>query len=137
MSREALTAIIGLRASRLLYVSCDVATLARDLHRLIESGYSLSHLEAFDLFPNTAHIESLAQTKGCTSGQLALAWLLAREPFIVPIPGTKRRKYLEENAGAMSVELTADDMKRIDELLPPGAAAGPRYPQAAMASLNR
>lgn len=60
MSREALTTIIGLRATRLLYVSCDVATLARDLHRLIESGYSLSHLEAFDLFPNTAHIESLA-----------------------------------------------------------------------------
>jgi 23S rRNA (uracil1939-C5)-methyltransferase len=60
MSREALTAIIGLRAARLLYVSCDVATLARDLHRLIESGYTLQHLEAFDLFPNTAHIESLA-----------------------------------------------------------------------------
>jgi len=60
MSREALTAIIGLRASRILYVSCDVATLARDLHRLIESGYTLAHLEAFDLFPNTAHIESLA-----------------------------------------------------------------------------
>lgn len=60
MSREALTAIIGLRASRILYVSCDVATFARDLRRLLESGYTLAHLEAFDLFPNTAHIESLA-----------------------------------------------------------------------------
>lgn len=60
MSREALTAIIALRAARVLYVSCDVATLARDLRRLIESGYTLTHLEAFDLFPNTAHIESLA-----------------------------------------------------------------------------
>jgi tRNA/tmRNA/rRNA uracil-C5-methylase (TrmA/RlmC/RlmD family) len=60
MSREALAAIIGLRAPRLIYVSCDVATLARDLRRLLESGYTLAHLEAFDLFPNTAHIESLA-----------------------------------------------------------------------------
>lgn len=84
-----------------------------------------------------AHIQTLAKTKGCTPGQLALAWLLAREPFIVPIPGTKRRRYLEENAGALSVELTAADLARIDELLPPGAAAGARYPQAAMSSLNR
>jgi len=84
-----------------------------------------------------AHIQTLAKTKGCTPGQLALAWLLAREPFIVPIPGTKRRKYLEENAGALSVELTAADLARIDELLPPGAASGARYPQAAMSSLNR
>jgi 23S rRNA (uracil1939-C5)-methyltransferase len=60
MSREALAAIIGLRAARVVYVSCDVATLARDLRRLLESGYTLDHLEAFDLFPNTAHIESLA-----------------------------------------------------------------------------
>jgi 23S rRNA (uracil1939-C5)-methyltransferase len=60
MSREAITAIIGHRARRLIYVSCDVATLARDLRRLLDSGYTLTHLEAFDLFPNTAHIESLA-----------------------------------------------------------------------------
>jgi tRNA/tmRNA/rRNA uracil-C5-methylase (TrmA/RlmC/RlmD family) len=60
MSREALAAIIGLRAARVLYVSCDVATLARDLRRLLDHGYVLAHLEAFDLFPNTAHIESLA-----------------------------------------------------------------------------
>lgn len=84
-----------------------------------------------------AHIQTLAKSKGCTPGQLALAWLLAREPFIVPIPGTKRRKYLEENAGALSVELTAADLARIDELLPPGSASGARYPQAAMPSVNR
>jgi 23S rRNA (uracil1939-C5)-methyltransferase len=60
MSREALAAILGLRAPRVIYVSCDVATLARDLRRLLDSGYRLTHLEAFDLFPNTAHIESLA-----------------------------------------------------------------------------
>jgi len=60
MSREALASIIAVRAARIVYVSCDVATLARDLRRLLESGYTLAHLEAFDLFPNTAHIESLA-----------------------------------------------------------------------------
>jgi tRNA/tmRNA/rRNA uracil-C5-methylase (TrmA/RlmC/RlmD family) len=60
MSREALAAIIALRAARVLYVSCDVATFARDLRRLLDHGYALTHLEAFDLFPNTAHIESLA-----------------------------------------------------------------------------
>jgi 23S rRNA (uracil1939-C5)-methyltransferase len=60
MSREALASILALRAPRVVYVSCDVATLARDLRRMLDSGYSLTHLEAFDLFPNTAHIESLA-----------------------------------------------------------------------------
>ena len=60
MSAEAMRGMIAARPSTIVYVSCDVATLARDARRLIEAGYSLSHLEAFDLFPNTAHVESLA-----------------------------------------------------------------------------
>ncbi len=84
-----------------------------------------------------AKVKELGQAKGCTAGQLALAWLLARAPFIVPIPGTKRRRYLEENVAAVSVRLTPDDLARIDEVAPPGAAAGLRYPEAMMASVNR
>jgi aryl-alcohol dehydrogenase-like predicted oxidoreductase len=82
------------------------------------------------------HIEAIAKEKGCTPAQLALAWVLAQGDDIVPIPGTKRRKYLEENAGALDVHLTADDLRRIDEVAPKGAAAGERYPAAAMATLN-
>ncbi len=83
-----------------------------------------------------ARIEELARAKGCTPSQLALAWLLARAPFIVPIPGTKRRRYLEENAGALDVRLTPADQARIDAALPAGAAAGLRYPEALMARVN-
>ena len=69
-------------------------------------------------------------------GQLALAWVLAQGKDIVPIPGTKRRKYLEENVGALDVKLTAEDLKRIDEVAPKGAASGGRYPAALMGSLG-
>src|SRR5262249_48063652 len=79
-------------------------------------------------------VKELAQKKSCTPSQLALAWLLARADFIVPIPGTKRRKYLEENLGALPVQLGPDELARIDEILPLGAAAGLRYPAAAMSS---
>ncbi|MEM7409789.1 MAG: aldo/keto reductase [Myxococcota bacterium] len=72
-------------------------------------------------------VESLAREKGCTPGQLALAWLLDRGDFLSPIPGTKRRKYLEENAGAAGVTLGAADRERIDAIAPRGAAAGERY----------
>jgi len=82
-------------------------------------------------------IEEIAASKGCTPAQLALAWVLAQGKDIVPIPGTKRRKYLEENVGAVDVKLTPEDLKRIDEVAPKGAAAGTRYPEAAMASVNR
>lgn len=68
---------------------------------------------------------------------LALAWVLAQGKDIVPIPGTKRIKYLEENVGALEVKLTSDDLKRINEAVPPGATAGLRYPEAAMHSVNR
>jgi aryl-alcohol dehydrogenase-like predicted oxidoreductase len=82
-------------------------------------------------------IEEIAVEKGITPAQLALAWVLAQGDGIVPIPGTKRRQYLEENLGALDVKLTADDLKRIDEVAPKGAAAGSRYPEAMMAAVSR
>jgi aryl-alcohol dehydrogenase-like predicted oxidoreductase len=84
-----------------------------------------------------ARVEAIAKEKKCNSGQLALAWLLAQGEDIIPIPGTKRRKYLEENAGALEVQLTSDDLRRIDEVAPHGAAAGLRYPEQMMAAVNR
>ena len=84
-----------------------------------------------------AAIGAMASDKSCTPAQLALAWVLAQGEDIVPIPGTKRRKYLEDNLGALDVELTDADLARIDAVLPPGAAEGTRYPQASMASVNR
>ena len=82
-------------------------------------------------------IEEMAGEKGCTPAQLALAWTLAQGKDIVPIPGTKRRAYLEENIAAMDIELSADDLRRIDEIAPQGAAAGTRYPEAMMGMVNR
>ena len=82
-------------------------------------------------------IGEIAAAKRCTPAQLALAWVLAQGEDVVPIPGTKRRKYLEENAGALDVELTADDLRHIDEIAPKGVAAGTRYPEAMMAAVNR
>ena len=82
-------------------------------------------------------VEKMAAEKGCTTAQLALAWVLAQGDDIVPIPGTRRIKYLDENIGALQVKLTSDDLQRLDQILPPGAAAGPRYPERSMASVNR
>jgi aryl-alcohol dehydrogenase-like predicted oxidoreductase len=82
-------------------------------------------------------VVEIAREKNCTAGQLALAWLLSRAPFIVPIPGTKKRKYIEENAGAVDVALSASDVARIEAAIPKGSVSGTRYPQAAMASVNR
>jgi aryl-alcohol dehydrogenase-like predicted oxidoreductase len=81
-------------------------------------------------------VEAIAQHKGCTAAQLAIAWVLAQGEDIVPIPGTKRRKYLDQNIGAMSVELTPEELARIDAILPPGAAAGDRYHAAGMQTIN-
>jgi aryl-alcohol dehydrogenase-like predicted oxidoreductase len=81
-------------------------------------------------------VRQIAAEKGCTASQLALAWLLARGPDIVPIPGTKKRKYLDENVGALRVKLTSEDLRRIDEVAPKGVAAGDRYPAAAMQRVN-
>ena len=82
------------------------------------------------------HVEELAREKGCTPAQIGLAWVLAQGADIVPIPGTKRRKYLEENVGALDVGLTDEDLRRIDEIAPKGVAAGERYPEAAMKAVN-
>ena len=82
-------------------------------------------------------IAAIAAGKGCTAAQLALAWVLAQGEDIVPIPGTKRRTYLEQNVAALDVALTPDDLARLDLALPPGAAAGTRYAAAQMAALNR
>jgi aryl-alcohol dehydrogenase-like predicted oxidoreductase len=79
-----------------------------------------------------AGVKAIAKDKGVAPSQLALAWVLARAPFIVPIPGTKRRAYLEENLGAVSVSLSPADLGRIDAAFPSGAAAGTRYAEAMM-----
>lgn len=81
-------------------------------------------------------VEEIAHEKGCKPSQLALAWVLAQGKDIVPIPGTKRRKYLEENVAAVNLNLTKEDLRRIDEVFPPQAAAGGRYPEQMMALVN-
>jgi aryl-alcohol dehydrogenase-like predicted oxidoreductase len=84
-----------------------------------------------------ARVGELAREKKCTSSQLALAWVLAQGKDIVPIPGTKRRKYLQENVGALSVKLTPGDLRRLEEAAPRGAAAGDRYAPQSMRAINR
>ena len=84
-----------------------------------------------------ARLQEIAREKGCTASQLALAWVLAQGPDVVPIPGTKRRTYLEENVAADAVTLDAADLARLDQAAPPGVAAGLRYPAAMMGSIAR
>jgi aryl-alcohol dehydrogenase-like predicted oxidoreductase len=81
-------------------------------------------------------VEVMAAEKKCTPAQLALAWVLAKGPDVVPIPGTKRRKYLDENLGALQISLTAGDFARLDAIAPPGAAVGARYPDEYMNRLG-
>ena len=81
-------------------------------------------------------VEEIARERGCKPSQLALAWVLAQDKNIVPIPGTKRRKYLEENVAAIDVKLTPEDLRLIDEIFPTGAAAGLRYPEHMMKIVN-
>jgi len=82
-------------------------------------------------------VEELAVKKGCKPSQLALAWVLAQGKDIVPIPGTKRRKYLEENAAAVDIELSQEELAELDDVFPKDAAAGQRYPEHMMALVNR
>jgi len=82
-------------------------------------------------------VEEIAQEKGGTASQLALAWVLSRGKDIVPIPGTKRREYLEQNAEAADITLSQEDIARIEEIFPINAASGTRYPEAMMATVNR
>lgn len=87
-----------------------------------------------------SRIQKLAKEKGCTASQLALSWVLAQsvgQGSIVPIPGTKRRTFLEENSGALDVPLSRLELARLDEIAPKGAASGMRYPQAVLAAVNR
>jgi len=82
-------------------------------------------------------IEAIARDKGCTSSQLTLAWVLSQGNDIVPIPGTKHREFLEMNVAAIDIQLTQQDLERIDQVMPKGAAAGTRYAAPQMAALNR
>lgn len=84
-----------------------------------------------------ARIQEIAREKHCTASQLALAWVLAQGEDLVPIPGTKRRKYLEENLAAIDIKLTQADLARIDEAAPKGVAAGERYPERAMMAVDK
>jgi aryl-alcohol dehydrogenase-like predicted oxidoreductase len=84
-----------------------------------------------------AKIQQLAAAKGCTPSQLALAWVLAQGPDIVPIPGTKRSKYLDENLAAAQIKFSSDELAQIDAILPSGSTAGERYSSAGMQNVNR
>ena len=81
-------------------------------------------------------VEAIAKAKGVTAGQLALAWVVAQGPDIVPIPGTTRRAHLEENVAALAVELAQQDLADLAAVMPRGAASGPRYPEAGMRAVN-
>lgn len=108
--------------------------LAEDDYRRLSPRFQGANFQKnLDL---VARVELLAREKNCAPSQLALAWLLAQGNDIIPIPGTKRIKYLEENVSAHGVKLTADDLKRIEEVAPKGAASGPRYPEAMMSLVN-
>jgi aryl-alcohol dehydrogenase-like predicted oxidoreductase len=82
-------------------------------------------------------VEAMAREKGCTTAQLALAWVLAQGDDVVPIPGTKRIRYLDENIGGLDINLSPEDLDRLDRILPPGAAAGERYHSRGMETVNR
>ena len=82
-------------------------------------------------------VEAMAADKGCTTAQLALAWVLAQGDDVVPIPGTRHSRYLDDNIGALDVKLSEQELARLDEILPPGAAAGDRYHAQGMAAVNR
>jgi aryl-alcohol dehydrogenase-like predicted oxidoreductase len=83
------------------------------------------------------HVKNLAQRKGCSPAQLALAWVLAQGEDIVPIPGTKRVRYLEDNLRALDVTFTPDELTQINHLFPPGVAQGERYAESMMTLVNR
>jgi aryl-alcohol dehydrogenase-like predicted oxidoreductase len=82
-------------------------------------------------------VEEMAAERGCTPAQIALAWVLAQGDDIIPIPGTKRRAYLEENLDALTLDLTRAELQHLDAVAPQGVAAGTRYPQAMMGLLNK
>ena len=83
-----------------------------------------------------SRVEAIAHEKGCTASQLALAWVLAQGDDMIPIPGTKRRSYLEQNAAAVEIRLSAKDLQRLDEIAPRGVASGERYSADMMGQVN-
>jgi aryl-alcohol dehydrogenase-like predicted oxidoreductase len=103
----------------------------RRRHPRFEGGNFQKNLELVDA------VQEMADEKGCTAAQVALAWLLARDQEIVPIPGTRKIGRLEENAAAVELVLTGEDLDRIDRIAPKGVAAGARYPEAGMRTVNR
>jgi aryl-alcohol dehydrogenase-like predicted oxidoreductase len=111
----------------------DAATLADNDARKRHPRFAADNLARnMDL---VRRVEAIAQRKGCTPGQLALAWLLAQGPDVIPIPGTKRKERLMENIGALAIDLSAADVAEISSAVPPGAAAGLRYPEGQMKSV--
>ena len=84
----------------------------------------------------TATLGELAAAEECSPAQLAIAWLLARAPFVVPLPGTKQRKWLEENVKALDLTLSPETLAKLDATFAPGSTAGLRYPAGQMASVN-
>lgn len=113
----------------------DAGSLASDDFRLSTPRFQGDN---FARNLELAHqVKRLAADKGCTPAQLALAWVLAQGEHLVPIPGTKRRKYLDDNLGAVAVVLSADERARLDAVFAPGAVAGDRYTEAGMALIGR
>jgi aryl-alcohol dehydrogenase-like predicted oxidoreductase len=112
----------------------DVDQLADDDYRRYSPRFQGENFEENLKILN--EIEAIAAEKNCTPAQLALAWLLAQGQDIVPIPGTKRSKHLQENVDALNIHLTKSDLERIDAASPPGVAAGLRYPERAMKAVN-
>jgi aryl-alcohol dehydrogenase-like predicted oxidoreductase len=112
----------------------DPATLTDGDTRKRQPRYSddnLAHNKSL-----VAKVEAMAKAKGCTVAQLAIAWVLAQGPDLIPIPGTKQKKWLAENIGALDVKLSAADVASLSSAVPPGAAKGTRYPEGQMASLH-
>ena len=107
---------------------------ADDFRRMMPRFQGENFQKNLDL---VARIEEIAREKKCTAAQLALAWVLAQGDDITPIPGTRRRKYLEQNLEAANIKLTPDDVTRINQAAPKGVAAGLRYPEMAMATLDK
>jgi aryl-alcohol dehydrogenase-like predicted oxidoreductase len=113
----------------------DQSSLAEDDRRRMFPRFQGENLNANVRF--IENIEEIAAQKKCTAAQLAIAWVLSRGEDVVPIPGTKRRKFMEENAAAIDVHLTAQDLQRIEEIAPPNIAQGSRYPEAGMKTVTR
>jgi aryl-alcohol dehydrogenase-like predicted oxidoreductase len=110
------------------------ATFASNEIRARVPRFERENLEANQALVD--HVRGLADSRGATPGQVALAWLLAQRPFIVPIPGTRRRERIDENAGSTSVALSADDISDLDHLVERIGVAGNRYDEAGMAAVG-